>query len=216
MRTLYFEGAGWDKADVSIATIGNCRCRTAFKNDEGKKIYLEISVGTQMKKKIIERYWLHIDFAHYITNDPKIDDCNNSRIHHDWMKTKENYDYSIEDITKWINKNLHCSFDNINVLSNFSGYRVHGDNRGYNMIENYIHNKELIEIREDIHKVYYELEKSEGKEFPNFSLWVDEDNVMELHLLRHYNGYNKHWTITINSSLKSWIVNETLLGKYAC
>jgi len=37
MRTLYFEGAGWDKADVSIATIGNCRCRTAFKNDEGKK-----------------------------------------------------------------------------------------------------------------------------------------------------------------------------------
>jgi len=215
MKTLLFEGAGWSKADTSEATIGNCRCRTAFTNNKDEKIYLEISVGTQMKKKEIERYWLHIDFCFYITDDPKIDDCNESRYHHDWMHTKENYEYSVEDITKWINKNLNCSFDNIEVLPDLSGYRVHGENRSYNMMENYVYNKELIEVRELIYNVYYDLEKSEGKEFPNFSLWADEENVMILHLLRHYNGYNKHWTITINNDL-SWDAEETKLGKYAC
>ena len=42
-KVLYFEGAGWSGADISKRTIGNCRIRTAFINNEGRKIYLEIT-----------------------------------------------------------------------------------------------------------------------------------------------------------------------------
>jgi len=217
MKTLYFEGCGWGGADVSIATIGNCRCRTAFTNEKGEKIYLEIDSGYQYNKKNkkqIDRYWLHVSFCFYITDNE--DDCNNSRISLDWQDIKENYDYSFDDILKFVNNILGCSFDEIVVLPSLSGYRVHADNKDYNFMEDYSHNSELIATRKELYETYYKLEKSEGKEFPNFSLWTDEENEMQLHLLRHYNGHNKHWTITINPSYKSWIVEETFLGKYAC
>lgn len=38
VKTLYFEGAGWEKAERSINTIGNCRVRTAFHLDNGKGV----------------------------------------------------------------------------------------------------------------------------------------------------------------------------------
>ena len=41
-KVLYFEGAGWSGADISKATVGNCRIRTAFHLDDGRKVYLEI------------------------------------------------------------------------------------------------------------------------------------------------------------------------------
>nr|WP_325241674.1 hypothetical protein [uncultured Oscillibacter sp.] len=43
MKTLYFEGAGWSGVDVSKATIGNCRTRTAFRLDDSRAVYLELN-----------------------------------------------------------------------------------------------------------------------------------------------------------------------------
>ena len=81
-------------------------------------------------------------------------------------------------------------------------------------MENYNYKPSLIEKRENIYKHFCQLEKEEGKQYPNFSLWVDEENENELHLLRHFNGYNKHWLITIKST--NWTQKETILGKYSC
>lgn len=69
--------------------------------------------------------------------------------------------------------------------------------------------------RRKLKKIEYELEKSEGKKYPNLSLWVDENNPELLHLLRHFPGYNRHWEI---KNTENWKENmqETKLGKYAC
>ena len=48
-KMLFFEGAGWSGADISKATIGNCRIRTAFHIDNGQAIYLEI-IGSERSK----------------------------------------------------------------------------------------------------------------------------------------------------------------------
>jgi hypothetical protein len=213
-KVLYFEGAGWAGADTSKNTIGNCRIRTAFTNNEGKKIYFEASAAAIYDKKTITRYWLYIDHVFYITGDNN--DCNKNSIKFDWQDLRDNYNYSKEDITKWINENLNCSFDTIEILPDLSGYRVHGDNRTYNMMEDYNYNSELIQKREEIHKYFYELEKSEGKQYPNFSLWVDDNDIHLLHLLRHYNGYNKHWSIRTDAENWKDTITETILGKYAC
>lgn len=135
-KVLYFEGAGWEEADSSKATIGNCRIRTAFTNDEGQKIYLELSAGHIYNKKEVERYFINVEHVFYITGDK--DDCNISKINFDWKETKENYDYTVKDITKWINKNLNCSFDTIKVLTDLAGYRVHKGNREYNLADDFI------------------------------------------------------------------------------
>lgn len=213
-KVLYFEGAGWAGAESSKETIGNCRIRTAFTNDEGRQIYLEMETAPKYKGKNIERYGLLISYVHWITDDE--DDCNNSRIPFNYRDTIDNYNYSNEDITKWINKNLNCRFDNIVALPDLAGYRVHAENRGYNLVDGFIFDKELLEKREEVKGHFHEIEKSEGKKYPNFSLWVDEENKNILHLLRHFNGYNKHWTI--NTDIDDWkdSIEETKLGKYGC
>lgn len=217
VKTLYFEGAGWSGADTSINTIGNCRIRTSFINNEGKQIYLEMGAGTIYNKKCkneIERYYLYIDFCFYVTGGE--DDCNNSRIHFDWQNLKDNYNYTKKDIIRWINENLNCNFDTIEVLPDLGGYSVHGDNSTYNLMENYNYNPELIVKREEIQKHFYNLEKSKRKEYPNFSLWVDDKDFNLLHLLRHFNGYNKHWSI--RTDVENWkdSMQETTLNKYGC
>ncbi|MNH75569.1 hypothetical protein D3C73_278130 [compost metagenome] len=58
-------------------------------------------------------------------------------------------DYTKEGITAWINNNLNCSFDTIEVLDMFYGYYVHGDNRTYNLIDNHIVNHELATKRRE-------------------------------------------------------------------
>ncbi len=41
-KTLYFEGAGWDGCKAEYNGV-NCRIRTAFHNNDGRMIYLELS-----------------------------------------------------------------------------------------------------------------------------------------------------------------------------
>lgn len=221
-KVLYFEGAGWADADISKKTdLENCRIRTVFTNNEGRKIYLElISYEKSISDKKINRYPEHqigdvigfIDFCFYIDTESK-DPCNECTIE---IERKVKFNYCKSDLLKLINEKLNCSFDDIITLNDLSGYRVHGDNRAYNMMENYIYEPKLIEKRKEIHKYFYKLEKSEGKKYPNFSLWVDENDKNILHLLRHFNGYNKHWTIRTDA--ENWLdtVTETKLGKYAC
>lgn len=214
LKTLYFEGAGMFQADSSKNTIGNCRIRTAFTNNENKQIYLEISAAPKYKGRELAEYKLRINFCYYITDDENSYNNNRMKYHNDAIK---NYNYSIKDITKWINNNLNCNFDNIEVLPDLAGYRVHKEKRGcYNLVDNFIYDIELTKKREQIYQYFYELEKSEGKKYPNFSLWVNKENKNILHLLRHFNGYNKHWSI--NTDVENWLDSliECKLGKYAC
>lgn len=201
MKTLYFEGAGC----VPRGEVENCRIRTAFTNNEGRQIYLEI-MGVDNKK--YNKPTGYIDSCHYITG--KYDDENKNSIQ---RRNGVTFEYTKENILKTVNS-LGCNFESVVILPDLAGYRVFKDKEGYNFGDEFEFNAELTAKREAIKKHFYDLEKSEYKQYPNFSLWTDTDNVNILHLLRHFNGYNKHWNINING--EGWSIEETKLNKYAC
>lgn len=100
---------------------------------------------------------------------------------------------------------LGASFDKICVLPDLAGYRVHSDDseKRYNYADEFTPDWEVIKRAKEIHEYFYQLEQSEGKKFPNFSLYNDEGDKTKLYLIRHYNGYNKKWLIDASSD--SWL-----------
>lgn len=212
MKTLYFEGAGWEGAELSKKTIGNCRIRTAFHLDNGKAVYLEI-LGAEMNKKRAKlfnnmKYVGFIDFLHYIEGKiDKDDNCNYARLP---QERKVTIEYSLEGIKNFVNS-LGASFDKIEVLPYLAGYRVHRsynkkniyNKEKYNYGDEFIPNWDVVKNGKEINDYIYKIEKEEGKEFPNFSLYNDEEDITKLHLVRHYNGYNKNWEI--NALSPDWL-----------
>ena len=123
-RVLYFEGAGMNTYE-SGEDVGNYRIRTAFKNNDGEKIYLELGGHNFNDKRIKKFGWYsHIDHCTY----PK-------------------KGYTRKQIVDWVNKMLNCSFDDMEVLHDMEGYRVHGDNRTYNLMDNHVINRARTEAR---------------------------------------------------------------------
>ena len=59
MKTLYFEGAGCIGTQVN--DVENCRIRTAFRDNDGKEIYLELGGFKRVEKKAT-RVLLNVDF----------------------------------------------------------------------------------------------------------------------------------------------------------
>lgn len=137
-KTLVFEGAGC----APRGDLENCRIRTAFTNDEGKRIYLEIT-GSETTKYTPERLREYENVAHvwhcfYITDETPNDDCNVHRIiepHGKKSLELANFEYSRAGILAFVNANLHCSFESIAIV-NGNGYRVFSDTPDkYNMME---------------------------------------------------------------------------------
>ncbi len=212
-KILYFEGAGmgfYSDEDRENSDVGNHRIRTAFTNNEGKKIYLEMGKSPMynQKRKIVTHYALWIDSIHYI-------DEHESRIKHDWQTLKTLYRYTKADITKVVNLLCNTDYSTIQVLPDLAGYRVHGD-QGYNLIDDFDFNEPLTQKRLKIKQYFEDLEKSEGKKYPNFSIWADGKDPDKLHLLRHFNGYNKHWEIDPTADNWQETIKETKLGMYGC
>lgn len=140
-KVLYFEGAGMDfyEEASNVSDVGNFRIRTSFKNLDGEQYFIELGNCprydmTKTKPKVITNYALHISCLFKVTEDKNIDDENENRVKFDW-KSVRYLDYSKVDITKWINENLNCDFDTIQVLDIFHGYRVHKDNGLYNLMD---------------------------------------------------------------------------------
>lgn len=213
-KILYFEGAGWPEADISKATVGNCVIRTAFHNSEGKAIYLAV-VGCAVSKHHSDSVKLHAPYAGFVDSCHYVTGGNNDENEHSLSKRGNVvFDYTHDGILKFVNS-LGCSFDSIVVLPKLAGYRVFKNSNSYNYGDEFRYNGELTLRAETIHQHFYELEKAEGKKYPNVSLWVDENNPELLHLLRHFNGYNKHWSIC---NVVNWLetIVETPLGKYGC
>ena len=166
MKTLYFEGAGC----VSRGDVENCRIRTAFYNDEGRAIYLELS-GSEPNKYTVKTFPMYnvigfVDHCHYITED--LDDCNNSPVYivpEGVRVERKYYEYSKQGILDFINKTLCCSFDEIKILDMFDGYRVHSDYTElktgydkYNIMNEFEYNEELSNTaRENFNRIDKEM-----------------------------------------------------------
>lgn len=134
-KTLYFEGAGWNEYNGV-----NCRIRTAFTNTEGKKIYIEFICGHiygKKNKKEPEFNYLVCDYCYYITDDETIDDCNYSTLPCERSAGRGQIEYTKENILDFVNKNCNADFEEIIILDNLAGYRVHADSGKYNTSERY-------------------------------------------------------------------------------
>ena len=112
-KTLYFEGAGWP--DTQRNDVENCRIRTAFTNKNNQKIYLELGSGGGINEGLA-----FIDYCHYITNNK--DDCNNSKVEN--INRGKIGKYTKDNILQFVNDNLNCNFDKLEILPS-EVYYVH-------------------------------------------------------------------------------------------
>lgn len=125
MKTLIFEGAGMEGADSSILSgVGNCRIRTRIRNNNGRVIYLEMGgIIFDKKSKYTPEYakpfdfFGSVDFCFY--DDAKWDARRNYSKELKEIERKY-FEYNKETILKFVNDNLNCSFDKIEVINDNS------------------------------------------------------------------------------------------------
>lgn len=181
-KTLYFEGAGC----VPCNDVENCRIRTAFTNKEGKKIYIEFLSGyrhTRQKngKILSEPGFLSCDFCFYITEDPTIDDCNQSRLDCERNQRIEKVKYTKENILCFVNEHCNADFDEIVVLDDLAGFRVlsgkgeYNTSGSYNYGDEFSYDAELTRRRrEKVEEMKKEFCSLFNQKYDNTSYWVDD------------------------------------------
>lgn len=182
-KTLFFEGAGC----VPRGEVANCRIRTAFTNDDGKKIYIEFSSIEKSKKNHFPGFEVgeavgFCDYCHYITDDPEIDDCNTSRLK---CERKEEFHYTYKGILNFVNENCNASFDKIVVLDNLAGYRVFNDNgknntpEAYNYGDIFAYNEELTKKRiEKVAEIQEHFKKIFNQRYDNTSYYIENNKLI--------------------------------------
>lgn len=119
MKTLIFEGAGWEETKKQFPDIGNCRIRTRLVNDEGTVIYLEIMGRERHQGED------GLDKPAYISHCFSGTDCNQVS---EWRKLERGvaryngaaFNYTAENLIEWVNKNLRCSFTDLKVVNDGS------------------------------------------------------------------------------------------------
>lgn len=191
MKTLYFEGAGlWGCAHEYNGI--NPRIRTAFTNNKGRKIYLELFAGHKNKYQHkmdpgIPDIYIVVDSCHYITDDPKVDDCNCSRIRDKegdaYERSNRYLEYTLENIRKFINVNLNCDFDKVEVLPEYAGYRVFRNTTlrnfsMYNYGDEFQYDEELTaKITDSVRNLKEKFSKEFNQEYDNTSYWREGDHL---------------------------------------
>lgn len=198
-RVLYFEGAGmsYETSD----NINNHRIRTAFTNNKGIKIYLEVSRWeiSKFNVKYIEGSKigeLYTAFDHCFKITGNHDDENKNSLL--YLFDKARVLYKRDNLVGVINKALDCSFVDIVVLDWItSDYLVHkGRYQGYNLCDDYIRDLESEAQHKKVYDYFYQFEKNElKKQWPNFSYNATSKKTATV--LIHYNKYNDEFNINI-------------------
>lgn len=211
-KILYFEGAGC----VPCNDVENCRIRTAFTNRDGKKIYIEFISGYKHTKieygkngrklkhpKVIsEDGYLYCDFCFYITEDPEIDDCNKSRLSCERNQEIEKVKYTKENILTFVNENCNAEFDEIVILDDLAGFRVHSGKGKYNTPERYNfgdvfeYDADLTRRRrEKVEKMKKEFCALFNQKYDNTSYWIDDNGNLTVKINTYEEALKKaNWT----------------------
>lgn len=128
MKTLIFEGVGWADADTSKATdVTNCRIRTKLRNNSGRVIYLEMTCCHFENPKVMPEWAKGFDYGAYIDSIFYTDsNWDNRRNYSKELQplTNIHFEYNKENILKFVNEKLNCSFDDMIVYNN-NEVRVH-------------------------------------------------------------------------------------------
>lgn len=134
MRTLFFEGAGC----VPRGDVENCRIRTAFINDDGDMVYLELS-GMEVTESSAPKFqkFQNAAFVDHCYINGVVNDLTGGGSLCRYDLERVNFEYCKEEILNFVNGYLHCSFERIIITDEFDGYRVHKDVGGYNLMNDF-------------------------------------------------------------------------------
>ena len=185
-------------------------------------------------------YTRFADACHYITDDKPNDDGNKHRI---WLTSQQRgFEYTENTLLKLVS-GLGASFEAVEILPKLGGYRTfhmnpfrsgpdayyYGDEfrptpamiARREAVRQWVHDLETLERKGDREKGGHKFVHAPGmKDYPNFSLWVGEKDPGLLHLLRRFNGQNKHWSIRTDTgdALEDCLATkqESKLGRYGC
>lgn len=194
MKTLYFEAAG---CYILHNDVESGRIRTAFTNRDGKKVYIELICGCKslaikkedksgkdMREKWIiksEYGYMFCDSCHYITDDPKINDCMESRLPCERNLYIEKVKYTKENILNFVNTYCNADFEEVVVLHNLAGYRVFSDcqkkgtSAAYRYGDEFPYDAELtLKRRKKVEEMKKEFCELFHQQRDNTSYWVDD------------------------------------------
>ena len=189
-KLLLFEGAGWSCADISRATIGNCRIRTAFHLDDGRRVYLELTGSERTRRRSNSKelfrwpYTGFVDFCHEITEEEPNDDANKHQI----KLGVRSFEWSLEAIKELVNS-LGASFDEVVIAPDYSGYSVFNENKRirYNYGDEFILDPDLCRKRAAlVAKMKEENARRFNQRHDNTSYYVNGR-----HLMMRYNVSDK-------------------------
>ena len=184
-KTLYFEGAGMEGTG---GAVGNCRIRTALTNDEGARYYLEIggNKGNEVWRRDhpeLDGFDLvsTVDYCFEITGDHE--DCNERR--HETERS-HSFPFTLAGILAYVNNELGCSFDAVEIAPPLAGYRVHANRPdSYRFGDEFEFDPVSTARAEKIEQAHLEMQKAAGEAFPCLSVWRDEDDAGLLHV-KHF------------------------------
>lgn len=172
-KILLFEGAGMNIYEEG-SDVGNHRIRTAFINDNGDKIYLELG-GNLQNCKTSKRFgwYTHIDncFNISVSTDENV---SRIKLNNTFFKG-----YSKRELTNYINENLNCKFDTIEVLDWMEGYRVHRNRHECNLMDDHkLNRKRTIARNKAYEKIDKEIMEKLGEKYSKISLQsMDEESI---------------------------------------
>lgn len=206
-RILYFEGAGC----VPRGEVENCRIRTAYRNKFGEIVYLEMTgsdlayehttdkYGNSKSKEITGAFGhiLHCYKTFLEEENGKLiwTDENKGNRYSYPRRDNANYvfDYTKADILRMVNTYFDGNFDEVVILPDLAGDRVHADkykreNCPYNLMDDFVYDEARTKQAEKIKQYFNDFEKNVlGKRYPNNSVYFENDI---LKVLIHYNGFN--------------------------
>jgi hypothetical protein len=203
MNTLIFEGAGWEKADSSIKSgVGNCRIRTRIRNNSGRVIYLEMSGfihSGNHKPHFAKGFDIVGHVSHCFYADSQWD---SNRGHSDSLRDAErtHFEYNKETILKWVNNNLDCSFNDLQVI-NDNSICVHDtkeplcdcSNGNYEPYKDQEHNISILSKVDPVSEyprnrlAYYKISYDFVSQHKSLKKWMSERSAEEQ---KNYPNYN--------------------------
>jgi len=172
VKTLFFEGAG----AVERGDVENCRIRTAFTTNDGKKVYLELW-GVEVNERTPAKWKPYknagiVDYCYEITEDGErylID-----------VETRS-FEYSKLGILNFVNLYLDCSFTDIKILDEFDCYFVNKSDGGCNLIEDYTYNEKRSQAaRKAFHDIDMSIRKRMGEKYSKIQLVAVKDDFIKV------------------------------------
>lgn len=184
MRTLFFEGAGC----VPRGDVENCRIRTAFTNDDGDMVYLELS-GMEVTQKTDPKFqnFQNVAFVDYcyihagsdVIRGFALEDMLYGCRKKGYYLERVNFEYCKQEILNFVNGYLHCSFENIIITDEFDGYRVHKDRGGYNLMDDFDYDPVKAEkARQAFKKIDLQVREQLGAKYSKINL----HSIMDDHI----------------------------------